>query len=373
MKPLLSIVVPTKNRYEYLTYLVDLFLSIPDDRIELIVQDNSDTQSIEFLDKLEKNYDKRIKYFYNSEHISIVENCDKAILNSTGDYVSMIGDDDGFIPNIVEVTEWMKENRFNALRSYKPTYYWPGQQSNYLSNDSTGVLEFKDWKDDSYQSMSTKEGLMNTLKKGGTTMANLPCVYHGIVKRSILNEIFLQTKSFFPGPSPDMANAIALTQVIDSFIYTNYPIFISGVSPKSAGGSGVMHKHIAKIEDVKHLPIDTVLCWDKRVPKYWTGSTIYAESVIKTLEAFNNIEALKAFNYNYLYAWISIFNMKHAKKIFSNFIIKRSISFHILRLKIFIYRAKVFLIYRLNKKIKLSHIMNINMAVEKISKYKCEK
>ena len=46
--PLLSIVVPTKNRYYYLLKLIELVESIGSPELELVIQDNSDDND-EFL------------------------------------------------------------------------------------------------------------------------------------------------------------------------------------------------------------------------------------------------------------------------------------------------------------------------------------
>ena len=92
-KPLLSIVVPTKDRYKYLRYLIEYVIELNNPQIEFVIQDNTanNKEIIEFLsDKLSEN----IKYFYTKESIPIGENSDKAVLNSTGKYVCYIGDDD---------------------------------------------------------------------------------------------------------------------------------------------------------------------------------------------------------------------------------------------------------------------------------------
>ena len=49
--PIISIVVPTKNRYKYLKQFIILVESFKDERIELFIQDNSDDNSeiLEFL------------------------------------------------------------------------------------------------------------------------------------------------------------------------------------------------------------------------------------------------------------------------------------------------------------------------------------
>lgn len=367
---LLSIIIPTKNRYSTLFSVVDMILSFNlNDEIEIVIQDNSDNnaEALEFVSQ--RNKYKNLRYFYCSENLSQTGNSDKAVYNSTGEFVCFIGDDDGVMPNIVEVTKWMKEHDFKALRSYKPNYYWPDQKSNFLSSDISGVLRYQPWKDNNFHIIKTQKALDDTLKHGGVSMKLLPCVYHGIVERKMLDLIYNKTGSFFPGPSPDMANAIALTQVIDRYVQVDYPVIISGKSVNSIGGAGVLHQHVSKIEDVAHLPKDTAKYWEPRIPKYWTGPTIWAESVLKALKVFENENAIKRFNYDYLYAYLMVFHKKQAEQIFNNFELEEN-KLSLLKLNIFLYRVKMFLKNRMGAVKKVSNVKDMGAAVALLSKLK---
>ncbi|MEE4001068.1 glycosyltransferase [Tenacibaculum sp. FZY0031] len=362
-KPILSIVIPTKNRYETLLKVINSILKFNSNQFELVIHDNSD-DNIKIKKYLSGLKDMRLKYFYTTDKLSQTGNSNLAVEKSIGEYVCFIGDDDGVMPNIVEVTKWMKENGFKALKSYKPSYYWPNQKSNYLSNDASGVLKYKKWKEDSYQIIKTKEALNYTLSKGGGTIKKLPCLYHGIVERRTLNLIYKVAGTFFPGPSPDMANAIALTQVIDSYVLVNYPVIISGKSAKSIGGAGVLHKHISKIEEVKHLPEDTCKNWDERIPKYWTGPTIWAESVIKALEKFQNKEAIEKINFSYLYAHLEVFHKIQSKEIFKDFVVEKTVMYYLLKFKIYLHRAKTFIQNRIGVVKKINNIKDMESVIK---------
>lgn len=369
MTPLLSIVIPTKNRYSTLFSVVDTILSFDDNDIEIVIQDNSDSneEALHFIS--ERSSFNNLKYFYVSGKLSVIENSDKAVLNSTGEYVCFIGDDDCVLPIITKVTKWIKANDFKSLKSYKPSYSWPNQKANYFSKDMSGILKVEKFNSD-YKIISTKKALEKTIKKGGTSIKQLPCLYHGIVEREILNKIYDKCNSFFPGPSPDMSNAIALTQIINQYVYLNYPIVISGKSDKSTGGAGILHKHVSRIEDVTHLPSDTALLWSEKNPKYWTGQTIWAESVLKVLDKYDNKKALKSFNYNYLYASIDVFNWRQKKIIYQNFKFHEiNINYLFSYLKITIMRINYFIKTRFSSQIKrFNRVKNIEQAIRIIEK-----
>ena len=86
---LLSVVVPTKNRYKYLKKLVELFCQLATEDMELVIQDNSDDPS-DFKLFIDNIKDRRICYYYDSINLSVVDNCDRAIARSHGEFVSMI-------------------------------------------------------------------------------------------------------------------------------------------------------------------------------------------------------------------------------------------------------------------------------------------
>ena len=123
-QPLLSIVIPTKDRYIYLKQLIDYICrNIFSEQVELFIQDNTvdNTEIEEFLRSC--SY-PNLKYFHTVENLSIIENSDLAVLHSTGEYVCYIGDDDCFIPSLLTVTKEFKKKNVEAGIFPRPMYYW---------------------------------------------------------------------------------------------------------------------------------------------------------------------------------------------------------------------------------------------------------
>jgi glycosyltransferase involved in cell wall biosynthesis len=367
MSYILSIIIPTKNRYSTLLPLLDALCSFISNNFEIVIQDNSENNEA-ILNYLESNNDVRLKYFYCNDKLSVIDNSDLAVNHAIGDYICFIGDDDGVMPYIVEVIEWMELNGIKALKSFKPNYYWPDQKSNYLSNDTSGNLKHERF-NYSIKKVDAKEALDFTLRKGGTSMKMLPCLYHGIVKKEVLNEIFEKCNTFFPGPSPDMANGVALTKFIKEYTYVDFPVVISGKSAKSTGGQGVMHKHVSRIEDVGHLPLNTSKEWTDKIPKYWTGPTIWAESVLKAIDNCDIATGKNKFNYTYLYASLYVFNYANRMVIFKNFQHNIfSFNFYISYIDILNNRVHVFLKNRFSSSIeKYANVKNIGEAIKLIN------
>jgi len=365
MNYLLSIIIPTKNRYITLLPLLDYLISIPSEALEIVIQDNSDDND-PIRAYFTNNKDNRISYYYTTEKLSQTGNSEKAVLHAKGEYICFIGDDDGIMPYIAEVVQWMKKENIDVLKSYKPNYSWPGLQSTYMEADKTGVLKQKEF---SYKTreVDLKNALNYTLSKGGTDISKLPCLYHGVTSKKVLEKIHAKTGSFFPGPSPDMANAIALCFFAEKFVYTNFPVVVSGKSSNSIGGKGVLHQHVAKIDDVKHLPENTKKEWTIEIPKFWTGPTIWSESVIKSLESCNQSKYIKQLNFTYLYARLIVFNFKQRKQLFNDFKYNFfNFSFIFYVIKLFSHRVYIFLLNRIGLNGIKSHnnLKNIGEAID---------
>jgi glycosyltransferase involved in cell wall biosynthesis len=292
-------------------------VQLPNNKIELIIQDNSDIQSVEFLSFLKKINDSRIKYFYRSDWLSVVENCDLAIDASSGEYVCMLGDDDGMLFKVsLNLIRYSIKNNYDAVIVNKAEYYWPDTSHAVWKDLLAGNLFYKNYSFKTKR-ISVENELLSVLKEGASsTLRSLPRVYHGFVKKESLNKLKAVSGSFFPGPSPDMANAIGLARVIENLIEVDAPAVISGHSKKSTGGMGGEKKHHGRIEDQTFLPKETSKLWCKKIPKFWSGATIYAESAKEALRRTNNPYQSKL-NFTYLWAFCLVFETKYFKKIAS--------------------------------------------------------
>jgi len=369
MNCLLSIIIPTKDRHETLFPVVEYLSEISCPDLEIVIQDNSlsNEKAIQFLEEL-KN--PKVKYFYSGKNLSVIENSDLAVGNAKGKFICFIGDDDGVMPYIVDVVKWMDRNKIDAVRGVKPFYTWPGLKSSFLEKNKSGVLKYSKFANSSIQ-INPGKVLNQVLKKGGTDMLLLPCLYHGIVSKEILGEIHRKTNSYFPGPSPDMANAVALSFYVSKYYYLNIPVVVSGKCIASTGGQGVLHKHVAKIEDVAHLPANTAANWPDEIPKYWTGPTIWAASLVDALKRMGYSTRIKDINFTYLYAKLFVYNFSHRSQIFKDFKAKNNtIEFSLICMFLFLKRS--FLIGKrksgLNKDSKVTNIKCIREAIQILDK-----
>ncbi|WP_375239809.1 glycosyltransferase [Aurantibacter sp.] len=371
--PLLSIIIPTKDRYNY---LFEVLITLSDyvwskNDVEIVIQDNSldNIEIINFLNKKHK-ITQIIRYFHSNESLSQAGNSNLATLNARGEYLCFIGDDDCIHKDIIRAVKWMKENKYEILNNTKPEFIWSDLTPTRLGDSFSGMLFSYSYSGSSKIKRSDIQ-LKKHLKTGGQYIKNLPQFYHGIVKKSLLDKIYEESGTYFPGPSPDMAVATALTKYSDFFVVVDFPLIISGKGARSVGGMGAKGKHIGDIRDISFLPKDTADKWTTDIPFYWSGSTIFAESVIKSLNNTNREALVDNFNFNYLYARCLVFDSKYKKDIITAHKKNKNSSLLLVYfyfVKIWIKRIKIFVINRsiLKKLTKLVYHFNVNNIKEAI-------
>jgi len=298
MSYLLSIVVPTKDRYGHLKHLINLVVGFDSKEIELVIQDNT-FHNDEILKFLSTKKSAHLKYYHSREQLPISANVDLAIQNSIGEYVCFIGDDDGVLPNIIDCVKWMKRNDIDALRPAITIYNWPDFFYS-RKNNISGELCYDNFSFVA-EEIEIKESLQNLANRGFTHIYTIPKVYQGIVKHKCLDEIYKMGGTFSPGPSPDMATAVALSFVVKKFVAINLPVILVGQSQNVGGGERKLKGKVKNIDEVPFLPKDAKENWDSRIPKVWCSQTVWPESAIKAIEYMNK-ESEIDIDYEYILA-----------------------------------------------------------------------
>ncbi|MBT2869260.1 glycosyltransferase family 2 protein [Chromobacterium violaceum] len=306
MQKMLSIVIPTKNRYNTLMPVLDVLCSnFSDADVEIIVEDNSDDNSlfIKYLSNINSNH---ILYHHNIKKVSIVENAESALKRASATYVLFIGDDDIVSPHIISFLRKLKEenSEIEAI-SYPAGYYWWDSVRFKKETPfySACALWYPSETDLKIHMQNTLEELDFALYQGGTAIFNLPRLYHGIVKNSVLDMIRTRAGKLINGASPDMALSVALSLTITEHAYVNFPLTVYGASKNSGGGLTAENKHYGRIEDQKHLPKDSIENWSSNLPRIWSENIVYAQSIIEVLRAFNST---KKINFSAFYATLLV-------------------------------------------------------------------
>lgn len=108
-RPLVSVVVPTYNRLEYLKECLASVLAQSYDRIEVIVCDNASTDGTAAY--LEALGDRRVKHIRHANPIPPLENWNSWTATAEGEFATFLPDDDKLEPRFVEkcLSEFLNE------------------------------------------------------------------------------------------------------------------------------------------------------------------------------------------------------------------------------------------------------------------------
>jgi glycosyltransferase involved in cell wall biosynthesis len=306
-KPLLSIVIATKNRQKYLVSAVESILSINDDRIQVVVQDNSDLKDLE--EKLSKFItDSRLVYRYTPPPFSSIDNFNASVELSTGEYICLIGDDDGINPELIKVAEWAQKNNVDSVvGSLSANYRWEGSGApDTLFTKMTGGTLTMTHFDGKVKVVDIEQSLLQLMHNGCTNYLDysLPKLYHGIVRRKCMEEIKNKIgDTFIKGLSPDIYSAIALSCVVNKLVTVDYPITIPGVCGQSTSiTEGQLKTHSKKLEDAPHFRDRGPYDWSQQVPRIYCVQTIWGDSGFAALRDMGRTDLIAKFNRFRLYA-----------------------------------------------------------------------
>jgi len=289
----LSICIPTKNRQEYCKVAISTILTYKEDYFELIIQDNSDDNSLaEFVSTID---DERLKYSYIKESLSSQENMNISIDRSLGNYVCMIGDDDLVLPTIFRVIDYMKRNDIDSVcPAYHPSYDWPNPEIG-----TRGVFKIIEYKNQPFvKYLNISKTLKNLFKAGiiDYQQYSLPRIYHGIIRRDTLEKVYEKVGCYFRGLSPDIYSTIALSSQVEKHAILNLPISVPGSCPKSTTSQNQTGGHRGELSDCPHLKHREDYIWDELIPKFYSVETIWGESGIKAARDFELKELIVVFN-----------------------------------------------------------------------------
>lgn len=295
MNYLLSVIIPTKNRQYYCLAVVHQILGLKEPNMQIVIQDNSDEPILE--NEIAAFNTTNVKYHYHPGVLSFVDNFSEAVSISDGKYLCMIGDDDGILPNVMNAIELMVKEGYDCLiPGLNSVYCWPSE-SPFVKNGANGYLCLA-YINNCSRVVNIQKGLQDLLKKGGQGYqeCDIPRLYHGIVKRDVVDEIRRRSDKYFDGLTPDIYIAVALCFTCKKVCRVYYPITVSGMCPKSGSADSATGKHTGELKDAPHFRGHKQYSWDSKAPEIYSVESIWGETVLHALKNFGAKELYDQFN-----------------------------------------------------------------------------
>lgn len=309
---LLSIIIPTHNRYKY---LIDSIRCIVDNTTHLSEIIISDSSSIKMPTELKKIIDQsEIKYIKTKTGISVVENFNIGLQNASGEYVTFIGDDDIVLSNIEDVVRKMKKLSIeNLTTNNSMTYQWPDFKSKYLGKSYSSKLIFNRVTKRLVK-INEKKELNNALNRFGLGPLGMPRMYYGITERNKILEINSKAGLLFGGVSPDVYSSALLSLFLENCYILDDYVFLPGASGQSTSGKSADQKHHGQLRDNDHISPFRNLEWDRRIPEFYSVPSVWSFSLLCAVQKSNYDQ--NRINWEHLYAVFLLRHMKQYKIVF---------------------------------------------------------
>lgn len=230
--PFLSILIPTRNRAQYLKFAIESALNIKYTDvtdIEIIVSENhSQDNSLHICNSFT---DPRLTIVRPPNPLAMHENWEFLLNLSKGKWVTFIGDDDAVMPHCLEHLLWLETNypKAEAIVSPRNYYFWNGCQKEY--GDTAVSIAFCNehfWLDSKKQ--------LNSALRGKVSYMDLPQMYSGgFHRRSLVNRVLnSQCGVYFKSVTPDAYTAVMGCLHTYRYLQTKIPMTWVGSSPHKA-------------------------------------------------------------------------------------------------------------------------------------------
>lgn len=229
-----SILLPTRNRLDLLQYAVESVLLQGYSDWEIVISDNASTEDV--AGYVASCADQRIRYYRTERLLPVTENWNATIERSTGDYIIMLGDDDGLMRNCLStvhalINEWQYPDAIytQALQFAYPGVI-PGHSGAFVQVAYNAFLEGvrQPFMLSGHKAKEMVRSAMGFRLWYGFNMQ------HFIISRKLV-ETLRNKGSFFQSPYPDYYAANAVLLSAKSLLANPHPLVMIGISPKSFG------------------------------------------------------------------------------------------------------------------------------------------
>jgi glycosyltransferase involved in cell wall biosynthesis len=265
-----SIIIPTRDRSSTLSYTILSILNQNYNNFELIISDNYSTDETKKI--VDEFTDTRIRYLNTGKRVSMSENWEFAITNCTGDWITILGDDDALLPNALNKVNDLIQTypKIEAIRSDTCYYYYPGVNSQQFGR--LGIPLSKN-----FEIRQTQKWLRKVLF-GRHNYTELPVLYNGgFISNKLIKKSTIKSNKFIHSSIPDVYSAMIFSQLIKEYIYSYEPFAINGASLKSNGISQFSKDSKNQNSPINQFLKENTITFNNNIPLYSDGR--YPQSI----------------------------------------------------------------------------------------------
>lgn len=235
MAPLVSVLLPNRNRLEFLRYAIETVRRQDEGDWEIVVSDNDSEDDI--AGHVEGLEDERVRYVRTPSFVPVTDNWNNALTHSRGRYVVMLGDDDGLMPGYIrrmrELIERFREPELIYQGAY--LYAYPGvdpaETSGYLQ--PYGYAEFMRGATEPFVLDRETRARMVKAAMGFRVRYGFNMQF-STVSRALIDRLAPQGP-FYQSAFPDYYATNVAFLTANEIVVEPQPLVAIGVTPKSYG------------------------------------------------------------------------------------------------------------------------------------------
>lgn len=231
--PLFTVIIPQKDRSEYLIHTLRTCMIQDYPNFEIIVSDDcSEDNSVEVVRDLMKK-DSRIKLFAHNHHLGMRVNFEFALNQVRPGYVMALGGDDGLVPGCIGRMYEIISSTKRELLTWTPAGFaysdYEGGQNIFSINRKRnyGIKFIK------------SQTFLNKLSQTFLYQIDeCPMLFmKGVASTALIDRVKARTKdnSFYSCSTPDGYSGVVLAGEVEDYAFTYEPLSIGGTTTKSQG------------------------------------------------------------------------------------------------------------------------------------------
>lgn len=231
--PLFTVIIPQKNRAEYLRHTLRTCMMQDYPNVEIIVSDDCSTDgSVKVVRDLMR-IDSRIRLFAHERHLGMRDNFEFALSQVRPGFVMALGGDDGLVPGGISRMHAILSGTGRQLLTWTLAGFTYAEQPG-----GENIVFIERRKDEGVRFIKSREFLDQLARSFRYQVSECPMFYmKGVVSTELIDRVKSRTggRGFYVCPTPDGFSGIVLAGEVEDFAFTNEPLSIGGTTLKSQG------------------------------------------------------------------------------------------------------------------------------------------
>lgn len=233
--PLFTVIIPQKDRGEYLIHTLKTCMIQDYPNFEIIVSDDcSEDNTVEVVRELMKK-DSRIKLFAHDQHLGMRDNFEFALNQVRPGYVIALGGDDGLVPGCIwRMYEILSETKRELLTWLPAGFIYSNCEGD------KNIFYVKRRRNHGVRFVKSEDFLNKIAQTFLYQIDECPMFYmKGVASTALVDRVKSRTKDhcFYGCPTPDGFSGVVMAGEVEDYALTHEPLSIVGITNKSQGGN----------------------------------------------------------------------------------------------------------------------------------------